>query len=66
LYIGASNEGYWNNFHMSVQFNDVVDCLQTLYPEYKFLSLLDHSQGHAHKTNGALSALNMAKGYGGA
>lgn len=51
---------------MGVQFNDVVDCLQTLYPEYKFLSLLDHSQGHAHKTNGALSALNMAKGYGGA
>ena len=66
LYIGASNERYWNSFHMSVQFEDVVDCLQILYPEFEFVSLFDHSQGHARKRNGALSALNMSKGYGGA
>jgi hypothetical protein len=27
LFIGANNEGYWNSFHMSLQFEDVVDCL---------------------------------------
>ena len=66
LYIGASNEGYWNSFHMSVQFEDVVDCLQVLYPEFEFVFLFDHSQGHARKRNGALTALNMSRGYGGA
>lgn len=66
LYIGASNEGYWNSFHMSVQFEDVVDCLQVLYPEFQFVFLFDHSQGHARKRDGALTALSMSKGYGGA
>jgi hypothetical protein len=28
LYIGAYNEGFWNSFHMSLQFGeDVVNCL---------------------------------------
>ncbi|KAI2492861.1 hypothetical protein MHU86_21674 [Fragilaria crotonensis] len=66
LYIGVNNEGYWNSFHMSIQFEDVVDCLQVLYPDFDFAFLFDHSQGHARKRNGALSALNMSKGYGGA
>ena len=66
LYIGANNEGYWNSFHMSLQFEDVVDCLQVLYPDYKFVFLFNHSQGHVRKRDGALSALNMSKGYGGA
>ncbi len=37
LYIGANNEGYRNIFHMSLQFEDVVDCLQVLYPDYEFV-----------------------------
>ncbi|KAI2489198.1 hypothetical protein MHU86_25404 [Fragilaria crotonensis] len=49
LYIGAGNEGYWNSFHMSVQFEDVVDCLKVLYPGFEFVFLFDHSQGHARK-----------------
>jgi hypothetical protein len=51
---------------MSLQFEDVVDYLQVLYPDYEFVFLFDHSQGHARKQDGALSALNMSKGYGGA
>ncbi|KAI2503961.1 hypothetical protein MHU86_10527 [Fragilaria crotonensis] len=47
LDIGANNKGYWNSFHMSLQFEDGVDCLQVLYPEYDFVFLFDHSQGHA-------------------
>ncbi|KAI2511392.1 hypothetical protein MHU86_3003 [Fragilaria crotonensis] len=66
LFIGANNEGYWNSFHMSLQFEDVVDCLMVLYPEFKFIFLFDHSQGHARKRNGALNAFHMSKNYGGA
>ena len=66
LYIGAHNEGYWNSYHMSLQFEDVVDCLQVLYPSFDFVFLYDHSQGHSRKRNGALSALQMSRSYGGA
>ena len=66
LYIGANNEGYWNSYHMSLQFEDVVDCLQILYPEFELLFLFDHSQGHARKRDGALSAIHMSRTYGGA
>ena len=66
LYIGANNEGYWNSFHMSLQFEDVVDCLQVLYPNFDFVFLFDHSQGHGRKRDGALSAMHMSRTYGGA
>ena len=66
LYNGANNEGNWNSYYMSLQFEDVVDCLQVLYPEYDFVFLFDHSQGHARKRNGALSAMHMSRAFGGA
>ncbi|KAI2502628.1 hypothetical protein MHU86_11822 [Fragilaria crotonensis] len=65
LYIGANNEGYWNSFLMSLQFEDVVDCLQVLYSEYDFIFLFDHSQGHRRKRHGALSAVHMSRSFGG-
>jgi hypothetical protein len=52
---------------MSVQLEDVVDCLRILYPEYEVMFLFDHSQqGHARKRNGALNAIQMSRTYGGA
>jgi hypothetical protein len=65
LYIGANNEGFWNSFHMSLQFEDIVDCVQVLYPEYEFVFFFDHSQGHARKREGALSAQQMSRHFGG-
>ena len=65
LYIGANNEGFWNSYHMSLQFEDVVDCLLVLYPEFEIIFFFDHSQGHARKRNGALNALQMSRNYGG-
>ena len=47
LYIGVNNKDYWNSYHMSLQFEDVVDCLKVLYPTFEFVFTLDHSQGHA-------------------
>jgi hypothetical protein len=37
LFIAANNKGYWNSFHMSLQFEDVVDCLLVLYPEFELI-----------------------------
>ena len=34
---------------MAVQFEDIVDCLKILRPEFDLVFLFDHSQGHAHK-----------------
>jgi len=66
LFIGVNNEGYWNSYHMSLQFEDVVDCLQVLYPNYDLVFMFDHSQGHARQHVNALSAQQMSKSYGGA
>jgi hypothetical protein len=45
----ANNKGYWTYNHMSVQFEDCVDCLTVVYPHFDFSFLFDHSQGHAKK-----------------
>ena len=66
-FIGIKNEGYWNSYLMGLHFEDIlVECLQVLYPEYDFVFLFDHSQGHARKRNGALSVVNRSRNCGGA
>ena len=65
-FIGANNEDIRNSYHMSLQFEDVVDCLQVLYLEYDFVLKFDHSQGHGRKCDGALSAMHMSRSFGGA
>ena len=65
LFMGINNEGYWNSYHMSLQFEGVVDCLQVLYPNYDLVFMFDHSQGHACQRKHALSAQQMSKSYGG-
>ena len=64
--LGANNEGYWTYNHMSIQFEDCVDCLKVVYPHFDFSFLFDHSQGHAKKLLNGLDAYSMIKGYGGA
>ncbi len=51
---------------MSLQLEDVVNCLQVLYPEFDLVFLFDHIQGPARKRDHALSAQHMSKSYGGA
>ena len=64
---GANNEVYWTYNHMSlVQFEDCVNCLKVIYPQFDFVLMFDHSQGHAKKLTGGLDAYSMNKGYGGA
>jgi hypothetical protein len=63
--LGMANEGYWNYNHMALQFEDCIDCLVVMYPEYEFAFSFDHSQGHAKKLVNGLNASDMNAGYGG-
>ncbi|KAI2492116.1 hypothetical protein MHU86_22452 [Fragilaria crotonensis] len=51
---------------MAIQFEDCVDCLKVIYPQFDFAFLFDHSQGHAKKLANGLDAYSMNRGYGGA
>ncbi len=43
---GVQEQGYWNYKHMVIQFKYCMDSLTTLYPEFDYLFLFDHSCGH--------------------
>ena len=61
LYNRENNERYWNRYHMILQLEGVVDCLQMLHPEFKLVIVMfDHSQGRTRKRNGALNAMHMS------
>jgi hypothetical protein len=63
--LGINNDGYWTYNHMACQFEDCIDCLETLYPQFDFCFTFDHSQGHAKKRASGLDASAMNFGYGG-
>jgi len=63
--VGANNDGYWTCYHMAVQLEDCIDCLNIMYPGYKFIFLSDHSQGHIRKQTGALQATHGSLHFGG-
>jgi len=50
---------------MAIQLEDCVDCLKVLYPDYDFLFLFDHSQGHSKKRVGTLQASHVNLKFGG-
>ena len=62
---GANKEGYWCYEHMILQFEDCVDIITCLYPQFQFLFLFDHSCGHDRQREDALNAEVMSKGFGG-
>jgi hypothetical protein len=48
--------------HIAIQFEDCVDCLKVIYPQFDFVVLFDHSQGHAKaKFANGLDAYSMNK-----
>ncbi len=50
---------------MVIQFEDCVDCLIVLYPQYNYVFLFDHSCGHDKQWEDGLNAQMMGKSYGG-
>ena len=65
MFTGAQGEGYWNYDAMSVQFEDCIDCIKVLYPQYESIFLFDHSYGHDKKRLDGLNVGPMGKSYGG-
>ncbi len=63
---GANNQGYWDYDHMIVQFEDCIDVVQTLHPEFEFIFLFDHSCGHDWQRPDGLSVPKVNKSFGGA
>ena len=49
--VGVDEEGSTDR-GVALQLEDVVDCLNVLRPQFDYLFLFDHSQGHARKKNG--------------
>ena len=46
LEYGNTNEGYWSYECMILQLEDIIDILQHQFPEFDFVFLFDHSNGH--------------------
>jgi len=61
----SKNEEYWCYEHMVLQLEDCCDVLNSLYPQYDFLLLFDHSCGHDKQRADGLNMENMSKSYGG-
>ncbi|KAI2509347.1 hypothetical protein MHU86_5100 [Fragilaria crotonensis] len=62
---GENREGYWNYNNMVIQFEDAVDVLRVMHPQYDFIFLFDHSSGHAKQRPDGLNHLRMNRSYGG-
>jgi hypothetical protein len=62
---GASAEGYGTYNSMVLRLEDCADVVKTLYPQYDFLFLFNHSCGHDQMPDDALQVEGMNKGYGG-
>jgi len=52
-------------FHMAIQLEDCVVYLKVLFPDYNFLVLFDHSQGHSKTCVGSLQASHVSLHLGG-
>jgi hypothetical protein len=63
---GANNQGYWRYDHMILQFEDCIDVVKTLWPEFDFVFLFDHSCGHDRQRPDGLTITGLNKGFGGA
>ena len=63
--IGVAYDGYWTSHHMSLQLEDLADCVAVKWPSMNVVLILDHSAGHTKARPDALSAISMNRGFGG-
>ena len=62
---GANTNGYWSYDHMVVQFEDCIDVLQYLHPDFDFMFIFDHSNGHDRLQSDGLSISKINVKHGG-
>jgi hypothetical protein len=60
-----NTEGYWTYDHMVLQFEDCVDVVKFLYPDYDYIFLFGHSCGHDRNRPDDLCDNSIRKGFGG-
>mmetsp|Transcript_26808 Transcript_26808/g.33053 ORF Transcript_26808/g.33053 Transcript_26808/m.33053 type:complete len:391 (+) Transcript_26808:1059-2231(+) len=65
LEYGSNKEGYWTYDNMVLQLEDCIDCIKCLYPDYDFMFLFDHSNGHDRLQPNGLSINKVRKYFGG-
>ena len=65
FYPGANAQGWWTYDHFVLQVEDVRDVLNVIYPQFKFVLMVDHSCGHDRQREDGLNAENMNKSFGG-
>ena len=56
---GANKDRYWNYELVVLQLEDCVDVVKTLYPQYDFLFMFDHSYGHDKQRADGLNVESM-------
>ena len=62
---GTNKDGYWSYEHMVIQLEDCVDVLKTAYPDFQFLFLFDHSNGHNRYRPNGLNINKISIKFGG-
>jgi hypothetical protein len=65
LEYGVNSEGYWNYDAMVLRLEDCIDYLKVLYPNFDYVFLFDHSNGHDRMQPGGLNAAKVGKNIGG-
>ena len=65
LEYGNNHEGYWMYENMILQLEDCVDVLKVTHPEFEFLFLFDHSNGHDRLQPNGLNRNKISVRFGG-
>jgi hypothetical protein len=62
---GKNKDGYWDGEKFERQCEDVIDCLEILYPDMQILLEVDHSSGHLKEQSNGLEVNKMGVKWGG-
>jgi hypothetical protein len=63
---GANNQGHRRCDHMVLQFEDCIDIVNTLWPQFDCVFLFVHFCGHDRQRPDGLTVTGLNKGLGGA
>jgi hypothetical protein len=63
---GAANDGYWTLAHAVIQFENLADCCDVMFPGKDILISYDNSQNHRGKRSNGLDIKRMNLTFGGA
>ena len=65
LEYGLNNEGYWTYESMVLQLEDCIDVLTHTHPQFQYVFLFDHSNGHDRLQPQGLSITKISMRHGG-